>query len=164
MPYSSTSVANGVLELGFRDAVPIDPMKLQKLLFFMHGYYIALRDGDPLLNEPFQAWKLGPVIPSIYHKLKKFRGGLITEYGVKHDREDGSTIPVAPPETDIDYISVRDFVWTTYGRLPSMKLSNITHIAGKAWDRTLKAAPGILGPQISNLDIQKDFEPLIRRA
>lgn len=160
MPYSPVSVANGVLELGFRDGIPVDPMKVQKLLYFMHGYYLASTD-QPLFDELFQAWKLGPVLPSIYHWLKRYGGNPVREYGTLYQPNAGRHVPAVQPSFDNNYIAVRDYVWKQYGQWESMALSSFTHLQGQAWDRTLKAVVGILGPQIQNEEIKNDFRPLI---
>ncbi len=162
MAYSPVSVLNGILEFGFRDGVAVDPMKAQKLTFFSHGYYIAAT-GEPLLNEYFQAWKLGPVVPSLYHSLKKYRSGRISEYGIVWG-PDGNLVPAAPPENDSIYTEVREFVWSTYGRWDSMALSNLTHARDGAWDRTLRDSPNVLGPQINNQLIIDEFKPLVTPA
>lgn len=43
--------------------------KLQKLLFYAQGLYLALND-KPLFNEDFEVWESGPVIRDIYFKYK----------------------------------------------------------------------------------------------
>ncbi len=158
--YEPAAVANGFLELGFRESLGVDPMKVQKLLYFAQGYYIALT-GRPLLNEQFQAWKFGPVLPSMYHRLKKFGGGNINEYAEVYDHSLQRFRPAAPPEQDETFLKVRDFVWSQYGKWESVALSNLTHIENGAWHRTRKAHPNIQGPQISNEDIATDFRPLV---
>lgn len=158
--YAPASVANGFLELGFRNGPAVDPMKVQKLLYFAQGYYLALT-GEPLLNEQFQAWKFGPVLPTMYHRLKRFGGNSITEYAEIFDPVLQRTIPAAPPENDANFVKVRDFVWNFYGKWESTALSDLTHKSGGAWDRTLRANIGIQGPQIANEDIRVDFLPLV---
>lgn len=159
-PYLPTSLANSFLELGFDADVPVDPMKIQKLLFFSHGYYLSLT-GSPLTKEPFQAWRLGPVIPSLYHRLKQFGGSPITEYAQIYDAERADFRRVPVPRKDKGYDFVRDFVWESYGKDDSLDLSRLTHRKGWAWKRTIDANPEILGPQIPDKEILKDFKDLI---
>ncbi len=43
--------------------------KLQKLLYFCQGLYLA-QEGVSLFEERIEAWEFGPVCPNIYHDLK----------------------------------------------------------------------------------------------
>ncbi|RFU60735.1 Panacea domain-containing protein [Peribacillus glennii] len=47
-------------------------LKLQKLLYYSQGYHLAMTNGEPLFDEPIEAWKYGPVVKEIYHKYKKY--------------------------------------------------------------------------------------------
>lgn len=158
--YDPAAVANGFLELGFRESVPIDPMKIQKLCFFAHGYYLA-STREPLVNERFQAWKLGPVLPSLYQRMKKFKASPITEYGEVYDYALSRWRPAAPPEQDEHYQRVRQFVWNTYGKRESITLSSLTHREGGAWANTIRLNRGIQGPQISDEAVIEEFLPLV---
>ena len=64
-PYSAKAVANTLLsrskELGIND---ITPMKLQKLIYYAHGWLLAFL-GTALIKEGVQAWKYGPVIHTV---------------------------------------------------------------------------------------------------
>jgi uncharacterized phage-associated protein len=161
MPYTPFQIANGFLERGFRDSISVDHMKVHKLLYISHGYFIA-RTGEPLLNELFQAWKLGPVIPSVYHRLKKYGAAPITEYAEAYDARIGATVPIAAPEGDAEYEKVREFVWSHYGTRESMALSRLTHRDGGAWERAINDNPGIQGPPILNEAIREEFAPFVR--
>ena len=71
-PYGNCHpVANWFLDRADKDGKPLDPMKLQKLIYFAHGWHLALT-SKPLINEHPEAWAYGPVIPSIYHRFKKY--------------------------------------------------------------------------------------------
>lgn len=153
MPYRSEAVANSFIACSFDDGALIDPMKAQKLTYFAHGYYIALTD-EPLIDEYFQAWKLGPVAPSLYHSLKAYRGNDIDEF-----IHSGGIVSA---KKDADFRRVRDFVWSRYKDTPSISLSKLTHKKGYAWHRTILKNPGIQGPPILNDEIKRDFLPLVK--
>ncbi|MBL8233482.1 MAG: DUF4065 domain-containing protein, partial [Bryobacterales bacterium] len=76
-PYEALAVANRFLALAARDKKPIDHLKLQKLIYFAHGWYLAFT-GSPLLTEHVEAWQYGPVIPTVYHQFKRFGSATIT--------------------------------------------------------------------------------------
>ncbi len=46
-------------------------LALQKLLYLAHMKFLG-ETGDPLIKENFEAWKYGPVVPRLYHEVKKF--------------------------------------------------------------------------------------------
>ena len=46
-------------------------LSIQKLAYFCHGWNLAIFE-TPLIDEQFEAWRFGPVLPSVYHKLKVF--------------------------------------------------------------------------------------------
>lgn len=50
----------------------ITPLALQKLLYYVQGFYYAFYDRF-LFNEDCQAWVHGPVYPEVYHRYKDYR-------------------------------------------------------------------------------------------
>ena len=49
----------------------ISNLQLQKLVYYAQAWHLALYDR-PLLDEDFQAWVHGPVIPELFEKYKHF--------------------------------------------------------------------------------------------
>lgn len=47
-------------------------LRLQKVLYIAHMYHLGLCEGEPLINDGFQAWDYGPVAPELYHHAKGF--------------------------------------------------------------------------------------------
>ena len=65
-------LANYLLSLIDRDkGDTISNLKLQKLLYYVQGYYLAYFD-KPLFDEKIEVWTYGPVVPEIYKKYKDF--------------------------------------------------------------------------------------------
>ena len=58
-PYSAKAVANYFLARAKESGETLSPMKLQKLIYFAHGWHLAVFDA-PLLDEEVQAWDYGP--------------------------------------------------------------------------------------------------------
>lgn len=54
----------------------ISNMKLQKLLYYAQGLYLA-KYGEPLFEDEIEAWDYGPVVKSVYHDYKSFGAGAI---------------------------------------------------------------------------------------
>lgn len=57
---------------------PITNLKLQKLLYYSQGWYLAL-NGNPLFEERIEAWPHGPVVRPVYGCFKKYQWNPITE-------------------------------------------------------------------------------------
>ena len=52
-------------------SVYLTPLHINKLVFFSHGWNLGILE-TPLINEDVEAWKYGPIIPSIYYAFKKY--------------------------------------------------------------------------------------------
>ena len=136
--FPTKAVANTLLaicrEKGYS---PISPMKLQKLVYFAHGWHLAYT-GKPLIGEEIQAWDYGPVIDTLYRDLKGYGSGDVTgqipeiEY---LDQKFTTTNPlVESPEIRTFLGNVVD----VYGPLSAIQLSNMTHQPDTPWAK-LKA-------------------------
>ena len=55
----------------------LTPLQVIKLTYIAHGYSLAI-NGEPLVDEAVEAWRYGPVVPSVYYGAKKYGGGRIT--------------------------------------------------------------------------------------
>jgi uncharacterized phage-associated protein len=135
VPYDSRAVANSFLGLAERERKTLDPMKLQKLVYFAHGWNLAINQA-PLIGDSIEAWPYGPVIPTLYHEFKEFGRGPITRKAICVAYGPGNAITLETPEVpegpDLDVIST---IWSTYGELSAIQLSNMTHAAGTPWEK-----------------------------
>lgn len=138
--YSPITIANYFIKK-HQDDDSLSPMKLIKLAYISYGWYLALKNGQELVNEKPQAWDLGPVMPSLYHNLKKFGGSKVTEPIYNN--------AVRQEEISNDDAYFLDFIWNKYGEYTGVELSAITHTKGTPWS-------GIY-PKGTNLEIPKDL-------
>lgn len=99
-------------------------MKLQKLVFFAHGWCLAIH-GRRLIDEEIQAWQYGPVIASLYHELKGYGSDAIPQ----HER-----IPGGDPELPADVRQLLKRVLAAYGEYDAITLSKMTHLPGAPWE------------------------------
>ena len=147
--YSAKNVAKYFLALGDRDHVPIDPLKLQKLVYLAHGWSLVF-SKSPLIADTIQAWRYGPVVPVLYREYKKFGASPITQ----PPQGNGQVIPL-----DERTKSLLESVWRRYSRLSALQLSMFTHEPGYAWD--LARRTGTLSPwsepEIPNELIEEEF-------
>lgn len=135
-PYSSKAIANKFIRLSRDEGITdLSPMKLQKLVYYAHAWFMAFTDKE-LIKEEVQAWKFGPVIPDIYHEFKELGNSNITSYATEleyqHDRLDLITPEL--PESDTLSNELIDEVWKLYKGLSPIQLSNATHEKGSPWE------------------------------
>lgn len=131
MPFAPITVSNSVLRVAQRDGVAISPMKLQKILYFLASEYYK-DTHTVLISEPFQAWKFGPVLNSVYQQFKRFGAKSITEYG----RDEDGDIFAVHSESNPTFAQCLERVWGVTRDLTAAQLSKITHFEGSAWFQT----------------------------
>src|SRR5438093_7141533 len=95
MPYGAKAIANYFLELAEVKDQKIDPMKMQKLVYFAHGWCLALKEA-PLITEKIEAWAYGPVIRTLYGAFKDLGSRDIT-HPAYEVRVSGGKVILYPP-------------------------------------------------------------------
>ena len=142
--YSAIAVANAFLDIAKSKNVGLSPMKLQKLVYFAHAWYLAVRSAS-LIDEPVYAWKFGPVIKSVYHEFKSYGYDAITFPGTvlqpsgKADAIGNLGYEIAIPCIDDDDTDVQflvENIWSVYGGMSAKQLSDLTHERDTAWGST----------------------------
>lgn len=93
----------------------ISNLKLQKLLYYAQGCFLALKDR-PLFSDPIVAWQHGPVVESVYHYYKQYGAN-----GIVFD-EDFDFSDFTQEEDDV----LRD-VYDVFGQYSAWKLRDMTH-------------------------------------
>lgn len=155
MPVSAAQAANIMLDAAEERGLALDPLKLQKLLYLTNGYYLALsQEEQPWINEAFEAWKYGPVVPSIYQRFKSFGAKPIST---------GTRIPIifSGNKNDPNLKRVLDFVLDRYGSRKGIYLSELTHKVGSPWHETRQENGG--DDEISNNLIKQYFSNLVSK-
>ena len=64
--YSAVSLSKYVVTRCVDDGNPITNLQLQKILFFIQKAWLE-KYKFPAFSEPIQAWKFGPVVPTVYY-------------------------------------------------------------------------------------------------
>lgn len=156
MAYNTNHVLNTILQRAFKESrTDVTPMKTQKLLFYVHGWHLATT-GQPAIDQQFEVWQWGPVVPLVYHELKKFGGAPVTEY-VKDPFADK---PFVVNVTCKSLYEAVDIAWEKYIGISGMRLSAMTHEPGSPWDIARRNDQNI----ISNDLIREYFVKLARAA
>lgn len=115
--YDAMTVAKWLVAYADADDADISNLKLQKLLYYAQGHFLASK-GQPLFDDPIQAWSHGPVVPDIYHAFKKFSSG-----DVQLDEGDKFTFDSVDDDTTQFLLGV----WDKYARFSAWGLRNMTH-------------------------------------
>ena len=152
--HSPMNVTNNVLKRAFNDDIPVTPMKLQRLLYLTAVDY-ARRTGGPLLYEPFQAWRYGPVLRSVYDKFLPIGHDPIRVYARNAAGEARLVNEAKRPEV----ARTVDAVWAEFRHVPVVELARIICQPGTVWHRTVSAGEGT---PIPDRDIWSDvfFAPV----
>lgn len=124
------AIANQILRLRREEGKPLTVMQLVKLVYIADGWSMELL-GKPLSKENAQAWKFGPVYPTLYSALKHFGSSSVTDEA--RSKESGLPYVGNFAEKEIDLI--REVV-KGYGQLTAWQLSNLTHQPGTPWSDT----------------------------
>lgn len=151
MSYSASAIAYAFVLKGIEEGNFVTQMKLQKMVYFAHGYHLA-KYGKPLVNEDFEAWKFGPVVPDIYQSYKLYGSNHIIDPGLVPK----SAKPLTLSDSALDAI---EYTWKVTKGLSAAQLMNWTHASGSPWARVYD--PTNIATVIKNDDIQSYFKKLI---
>lgn len=136
-----------IIELAEEEGRALTQLQILKLVYIAHGWHLATY-GEPLLNEKVQAWQYGPVVPSLYHSLKRFGTGLVPKNWLRNFLFAGRD---PTPEEE-------ESLATTYrmlGKFSGIALSNLTHKPGSPWSKVWR--PGVADLVIPNDIIRQHY-------
>ena len=146
--YSAKAIANYFLDRGYDEDIFITPMKMNKLVYLAHGWYLAFTE-TALVNEMAEAWDHGPVFPSLYHEFKKYGRfpidkkattwhGLLLTTPTIADAPDNKSFPTQP---------FLDKIWELYRHWHAKDLRSLSHKEGSPW-HTVKYSPSYRGRRV----------------
>lgn len=147
--YNSFDIAFRLLNFAKEDGYIMPQMKLLKLTYIAHGYYLGFYDKALFIDE-VQAWKFGPVIPSLYQITKRFGNHNVDSFIVGLYCKKTLT-----PEDD----KFLRMVWNAYKNNGGLQLSTLTHQEGTPWSQVYKE--GISDLTIDNEIIKDYYKKLI---
>lgn len=122
---------------------PIDPLKLQKLVYFAAGEFISLAN-QPMFPEPVEAWDYGPVVYDLYDTYRSFEGERAI---LEPDRGNASAL------NDLELGCIESAL-AKYGEYSGAKLIDLSH-AETAWRESY--VPGQRRTVIPNSLIRSAF-------
>lgn len=138
MKDNALAVANHFVELALKEDKVLTLLGLVKRVYIAHGFSLAIFH-KPLLDPRFdrvEAWKYGPVIPSVYHSFKQFKANPIKEKTFVMTWDEKTLIPDfhAPELEDKDAKAVVEMVWKRYQGMADSEMVSLTHRKGTPWD------------------------------
>ena len=136
MIYSAKNIANAFIQIATEHGEYLTNMQVQKLVYFSHGWYLALTD-TPLVEETIQAWNFGPVITPLYNALKKYGNGFVTKPLMRIDTESRQKLEYEVP-SEQSVLELLQKVWELYGHLTGGQLSSLTHLKDSPWSKTFR--------------------------
>ena len=120
-------IANVFLKLTDQESGDVlTNLKLQKLAYYSQGFHLALYN-KPLFDEEFVAWEHGPVVRSLYDKLKNFGSEQVI---IDEPIKDSITEQQKQLISEINKV---------YGQFSAWKLRDMTHNESP-WLSTAKGA------------------------
>ena len=137
MPFSVDQVANEFLNDRLDE---ISPMKLQKLVYYAHAFSLAILDR-PLIEDRIEAWKYGPVVPTLYNEFSEFGDRNIDRLASDIDDDLNVVEPQLPATATAEKKLIRQ-IWDTFGGYTAIQLSNMTHEENEPWARVPLKRPG----------------------
>lgn len=147
------SVSQAAKALGTYSNWSISNLKMQKMLYFAHMFFLG-RHEDPLIDEEFEAWDYGPVLPSLYKQVKFFGADNIVDIF-----QDDDSFPLTPEDQKIkpEYQILKE-VADLLAHRPAGQLVSITHRQEGAWAKHYRSDARSV--RIPNSDILEEYNCL----
>lgn len=140
MAYSVNEIAKKIIaSVDTNNGDVITNLKLQKLLYYMQGFYLAVYD-KPMFDDEIEAWMYGPVVPCVYENY--------SIQGKNPLFNDDGYIPIELSEDEEDLFNQ---VYEAYSQFSAVKLMELTHS-----ERPWKSVEPKKGNVISK-EIMKDY-------
>lgn len=137
-PYATGLIADYIIGSG---GGKFDQLQVIKLAFLSYGHMLAQYDRR-LFKGVIEAWRYGPVVPSIYDMLKDYGHDKITELQYCETKLDSpefeKRMRFISGKIDTDARGVLDAVIVNYGKLRGPQLVELTHRNKSPWARTYK--------------------------
>lgn len=140
--------AKALIERASQADIPVCNLKLQKLVYYCQGYYLATHN-EPVLNSKIEAWQHGPVVRDLYFSYNHFGSASIGFSG----EQIFETLPVKVKQ-------VIDFVLDKFGKTPAWALRNQTHQEAP-WRAHFSTESGVDNGEISQVELSNYFTQVI---
>jgi len=136
--YDARAIANLVLREGWARGIEITNLKLQKLLFLCHAFFLVEK-GKRLVQGHFLAWKLGPVNREAYDAFQGFGKDAIKSEAVRINPVSGERTRLNIPD-DQEIVDLVQKIVSFYGSWTASELVTLTHAKNGPWHYVVNAA------------------------
>lgn len=126
---SVNAVANEFIKLAEQSGKQVTNLQLAKLCYIAQGFSLALLDKKAF-PEAIEAWKFGPVVPSLYHEFKHFQSEPVTSKSIIAK---SPTEFVTPEVQDENIKKVVALTWNLYKDVSGNGLVSLTHQGNTPW-------------------------------
>jgi len=143
-------IADWIVRYSWNDlGAPVDPMSLEKLIYYAQWLHLVLHDA-PLFPDEILAWQKGPVVPSVWQHYSAFGWASI----IPGDDEDASALPSGVE-------SFLKQVVGFFGRYTAVLLSQATHLE-RPWADARDGVPPdrASGNVIAQMTMKRYYEDL----
>ena len=126
----------------FKD-IELDMLQLNKLCYLVDGFTLQERQ-EPAFNSDIEAWKYGPVIPSIYQSFKYFGEEKIDQLELCRTMLDNREKIQSRYNNLVKIIgdhvaAIISGVVNEYGKLTGGQLVGMTHMKDTPWSKNYRA-------------------------
>lgn len=118
-------------------------LQLQKMLYLADLNFLG-KNGERLIDENFEAWDYGPVLPSLYHACKAFGAKSVPD--IFWSAEDVSGTPEG---------EMIEKAWAALKAMTPGELVENTHWSRGAWAK--RYLPGVKGLKILESDMTDEY-------
>lgn len=122
-------------------------LQIQKILYLINLFYLG-RTGKRLINEDFEAWDYGPVLPSLYREISFFGSDPVLDI-FKH---------IKPLQKNEDRYDIIKELGEKLSKMTAGQLVSITHNRQGAW--AMHYDPISKNNKISQDSILKEYKNL----
>ena len=143
------AVANFFIDRAGAKKIDLTIMTLLKILYFAHAWYLA-KNKEPLIAQPFEAWRHGPVNRVVYDQYKGIGSKFIFDKAKSFDPISMEFVATTY-QFDLNTQRLLEDIFDYYSQFHAFKLSDLTHEKGGPWDTVWKeaqdrAVPGMVIP------------------
>ncbi len=125
------------------------------MLYIINLFYYGRKEEPLIADEKFQAWDYGPVLPTLYHKLKK--------YGPNNIKSDNieKVFGISSLTNDSDEYTTIKEVSEGLEKFETSQLIAVTHRSGGAWSLNYERSQNNI---IKDEDIKQEYLNYYKKA